>query len=472
MPDSRNVYFFSKAQVILISVLASGLAWYLSTGLHGDYWWLVWIAPIPILLIIPVVSAQKAFWIAFCSYLIGRLSWVTYLNSVLPLVLVIIFTLILPLVFAVILLATRKIILQSHQWAAFLCFPVLYTGFEWIYFQLSRDGTAGSLAYSQADCLPFIQIASIAGVTGITFIICFIPALLAAIFYCRLKKKSIGPPMWLLLSVSALVFIFGFTRIYRDPEPPGYKIGMIVMNESLRKEKTDTILNQYAKVIDSLVGESLQLILLPEKIASITNDDQLKIMEEAGVRNHTDLIIGISRETGKEKLNQSLLLSGNLPPKIYTKVNLYEGESYEGFVPGHLAMEEHWKDQPIGLVVCKDMDFDRFIRQYKTAAILFVPAWDFVRDDWLHSRMAIIRGVENGFSIARNARQGRLTISDCRGKILEEKSSADGREHVLIGTIPAKRVSTIFSSIGNIFGMLNIIAVCWVLILVFKKREN
>jgi hypothetical protein len=34
--------------------------------------------------------------------------------------------------------------------------------------------------------------------------------------------------------------------------------------------------------------------------------------------------------------------------------------------------------------------------------------------------MAILRGVENGFSEIRTARQGRLTISDCYGKIINE----------------------------------------------------
>src|SRR6516165_1926574 len=135
--------FFSRTPVIFASILVSGFGWYLSTGLNGDHWWLVWVAPVPILMIIPEVTKQKAFWIAFIAYLIGRLSWVPYLNSVLPRLMVIIFTLSLPLLFALILRVTRNIILKSKHWAAFLSFPVLYAGFEWIYFQVSRDGTAG-----------------------------------------------------------------------------------------------------------------------------------------------------------------------------------------------------------------------------------------------------------------------------------------------------------------------------------------
>ncbi len=66
---------------------------------------------------------------------------------------------------------------------------------------------------------------------------------------------------------------------------------------------------------------------------------------------------------------------------------------------------------------------------------MYVPAWDFIKDDWLHSRMAILRGVENGYAIVRTARQGALTISDYRGKVLYEASSANNREVALAGTI-------------------------------------
>ena len=462
--------FFSRTPVIFASILVSGFGWYLSTGLNGDHWWLVWFAPVPILMIIPEVIKQKAFWIAFIAYLIGRLSWVPYLNSVLPRLMVIIFTLSLPLLFAIILLVTRNIILKSKHWAAFLSFPVLYAGFEWIYFQVSRDGTAGSLAYSQADCMPLIQIASITGVTGISFIICLIPALLAGALHFRRDMKPISPPLILLSFTIALIFTFGFIRLNRFNDSPTVKIGMIVIDELYRDDSTETILQQYAKVMDSMKGDSLQIILLPEKIVSIANDAQLKIITDAANRNNVDLIVGITRESKKEKLNQSLLFSGDQPAQAYTKVNLYEGEAYEGYTPGRVLHEGSWRNESIGLVVCKDMDFDRFIRQYKKATILFVPAWDFIRDDWLHSRMAIMRGVENGFSIARNARQGRLTISDFCGRVLTERSSADGKEQVLIGQLPAIKIPCLFSKIGNIPGLLYIIAASWILILFFKNK--
>ena len=75
-----------------------------------------------------------------------------------------------------------------------------------------------------------------------------------------------------------------------------------------------------------------------------------------------------------------------------------------------------------GVAICKDMDFPGMIRGYgeRGVQLLLVPAWDFVRDGRLHSRMALVRGVENGFAIARAAAGGRLTASDRYGRVIAE----------------------------------------------------
>ena len=57
-------------------------------------------------------------------------------------------------------------------------------------------------------------------------------------------------------------------------------------------------------------------------------------------------------------------------------------------------------------------------RVWRWPSLLLVPAWDFDVDGWLHGRMAILRGVESGFSIVRAPKQGILTVTDDRGRVL------------------------------------------------------
>jgi len=99
-------------------------------------------------------------------------------------------------------------------------------------------------------------------------------------------------------------------------------------------------------------------------------------------------------------------------------------------------------------------------RQYarEGAGLVLVPAWDFQLDDWLHSRMAILRAVEGGFAIARSARNGLLTLNDNHGRIVAEASSAFGHFISVSGTLSIAPETTLYARLGDWFAWLNVIA--------------
>jgi apolipoprotein N-acyltransferase len=114
------------------------------------------------------------------------------------------------------------------------------------------------------------------------------------------------------------------------------------------------------------------------------------------------------------------------------------------------------------------------MRNYGNDDVVFLcdPAWDFIKDDWLHSRMAILRGVENGFSEIRSAKEGRLTISDYYGKVNYEISSAAGNKAELIGKVALQRKQTVYTRFGDWFGVLNLIAaICFIVLILFKRKQ-
>ena len=70
---------------------------------------------------------------------------------------------------------------------------------------------------------------------------------------------------------------------------------------------------------------------------------------------------------------------------------------------------------------------------------------------WLHSRMAMLRGVENGYAIARSARNGVLTVSDAYGRVSYEAPS--GPQTAYNVTIPRTGPGpTLYARIGDAFG--------------------
>lgn len=108
------------------------------------------------------------------------------------------------------------------------------------------------------------------------------------------------------------------------------------------------------------------------------------------------------------------------------------------------------------VAICKDMDFPDTIRGYD-AAVMLVPAWDFEEDAWFHSRIAVLRGVENGTTVVRSARDGLLTVSDDRGRVLAEIPSASAPQTILEQIPTGPREATAYSVIGETFGWASLV---------------
>jgi apolipoprotein N-acyltransferase len=83
--------------------------------------------------------------------------------------------------------------------------------------------------------------------------------------------------------------------------------------------------------------------------------------------------------------------------------------------------------------------------------------------------MAILRGVENGFSEVRTARLGRLTISDAYGRVNAEANSSQGKAVSLLGNVSLLKLNTIYDRWGDWFGILNMIAAIFFIFIAVKR---
>ena len=471
---------------LLAAILISGLCWYFSCDLSGNYWYLLWVAPIPVLLLSFHVCSRHAFIISFIAYLIGRLSWLSYLLIVLPIPLAIFFTVLFPIIFALVVLLTRKIVLAKQKaWSAF-AFPVLWCLFEFLVFKFSPDGTAGSLAYTQSNFLQIIQIASVTGILGITFLVTLFPSAVAVAIYYRHNKKLVKH-FAIIFSLVVIPLIFGVIRLNGESSNENTVIvGLIVVDEEFHEETNhpnpDSELHtatMYANAIAQLAQQGAQVVLIPEKAVNVTPEFGFPIksvLANAATNNHVAVVAAFTEFINDtSKLNKASVISGHgLILADYKKVNLFEGETKSGFIPGKENATFKLNNVSSGVAICKDMDYQNFMRSYadKNVQIVYVPAWDFIKDGWLHSRMAILRGVENGFAVVRAARQGELTISDYHGKVLYETTTTNNKAASLIANVPLHATKTVYSEFGDWFGYLIVLASIYFIVIVMRRNNR
>lgn len=438
----------------------------------------------PVLITSFRLPAKGAFFVSFIAYLLGRLSWLPYLLTVLPVPLAIFFTVLLPLIFALIVLLTRKIVLRSRSgWSAF-AFPVFWCLFEFLLFKFSPDGTAGSIAYTQSNFLPIVQVASVTGILGISFLATLFPSAIAVGSHFRFRKMKRS--LAFAFSLVLVSIIFGVVRLNgNSSNQHEITAGLAVLDEKFHSEtdhpdtaKEMRTANSYAIEIARLAQQGAQVVVLPEKIVNITPATEAamkNIFLNAARNNHVAIVAGYTQLMNDQtKLNRALTVSakGELLSD-YQKVNLFEGEARAGFVPGKEISVFDLNNIASGVAICKDMDYSGFIRKYdrNDPMIMYVPAWDFIKDGWLHSRMAILRGVENGYAIIRAARQGQLTITDHNGKVLHEASSTNNKTATLTGRFPLVAAKTIYSQFGDWFGYLIIMAAVIFIVLGAKRKK-
>jgi apolipoprotein N-acyltransferase len=112
------------------------------------------------------------------------------------------------------------------------------------------------------------------------------------------------------------------------------------------------------------------------------------------------------------------------------------------------------------MAICKDLDFPRTIRGDAQAGIrlMMVPANDFLKDDWIHARQAVLRGVENGFAVVRSAANGIQTVSDAQGRVLASARTDHFGPIVTRASMALGPGPTLYTRIGDVFAWLCVAA--------------
>jgi apolipoprotein N-acyltransferase len=365
-------------------------------------------------------------------------------------------------VFAWAVVLFRRGVLRRALWQAVLIIPALWVAFEYLSEIWSPHSTWGNLGYSQMNFPPVLQIASITGVWGISFCIFLFSATIAAFVSSadRNSKRRLALGAGLFF---ALLFCFGAWRLNFAPASSKIKVGLIASdvpaNLYPKEGAALPVFEQYAAHVHSLASQGAQAVIIPEKTAVVDAKSLAaldRILLDTAARDRVFILAGVLRYPGP--YNESRLYSPDgRVVATYDKhhlVSQFESDEIAG-------ARRTLVDQPSGkwgLEICKDMDFPQLSRQYGNggAGLLLVPAWDFIADGWLHSRMAILRGIESGFSIARSVKQGILTISDDRGRVVAQRITASAPFVTSIATVPVRHDSTFYDRFGNWFAWLDL----------------
>jgi apolipoprotein N-acyltransferase len=222
------------------------------------------------------------------------------------------------------------------------------------------------------------------------------------------------------------------------------------------------LMRAYVEQAHSLAERGAKIIVLPEMTAVVRDTISARIDElfQATARSTgTRILLGVLHVTEHGKFNEARLFSGTSPAElVYRKRHLVPGLE-SGTTPVLDSKIFATPAGKIGLEICRDMDYVDPADGYARAQVglVLAPAWDQGVDRWWHGHMALMRGIENGFSIVRNAKNGFLTVSDDRGRVLAEAATSPDRAFTtLLAPVPVRHDATLYPIWGDWFVWLSL----------------
>ena len=456
----------------ILLAIAAGLLLTAGYALH-PLWWAPWLAPIP--LVAAASGGPRHIWLmGALTGLVSTLSVLSYylgqsgawLGTALILVLRLMSW-----------GATARLVARANRRfpaiIAMLAVPVFVAAVETATLTVSIHGAAGSLAYSQMDVLPVVQLASLGGVPLIVFVL-LLPGSLVGVWLRRRRRPAeIAWAAGLVGLVAVATGVYAADRLDAGQDGPRLHATMIAT------DRFDYIPKDWAKVwavYAPQVAASARaggLVVLPEKIALLDPaQGRTAIGDVTAMARQTraTIMVGLETHDGLYR-NQALVAAPDGHVAWYTKQRLVPGWE-DRDQPGKMPVTVKIAGVPLGIAICKDMHIPSIGREYAgETGILAVSAWDFGQDGWMGARMTQMRGVENGYAVVRSARNGLLGVYDSTGRIIAESLSSPGLA-VVEADVPVQSRPTIYGRFGNLFGWACGLALLILLVAIFRKADG
>jgi len=348
-------------------------------------------------------------------------------------------------------------------------FPCTYIALDYL-LTFANLGMTFSLAYHQSTFLSLIQSASLLGSWYVGFLVAwFAPVTVLAATHLK-YLGSVKWPLLLYLSILILTLSFGAVRLaVLKPQSETVRVASVtaphdqdywlITDNGTPQTEAAKYKPGMQKIEDELFRSSqraadygAKIIFWSEGNLPIYEDDTAAFLEKAksfakdnNVYFMPALVEFLYGQTKNNNLAIMITPEGELAYRYEKTISWYPSSS-DGIVP--IIDTPYGK---IATVICFDMDYPSLITQAKDADIMLVPAFDTQKIDDYHTRVAFLRGIENGFSTVRQSNKGSSISADYLGNTLTYQNYFRTADKVMISDVPMKGEPTLYGETGEIF---------------------
>ncbi|MCD4721277.1 MAG: hypothetical protein K8S13_15660 [Desulfobacula sp.] len=383
------------------------------------------------------------------------------------------------IVFFIPFLADRVIAPKMSGLIATLVFPCSWVALEYV--KALGNGSWGALAYTQYGNLPLMQLSSITGIWGLSFLITWFASIVNFAWeqqfaWCKIRKITIFYGLILFF-----VFLYGYGCLATSEEPTDKVCIAAVTNpqdfasrfygpdwtdRTLAYKNMQKDLNYFFKASSKAAHAGAQIVFWQEYAVCVMEENEKEFIAQAKKIAKEEQIY-LAMAIGLFPLNfpeqpwkNKLIWIDRSGKTINEYLKLKPAPPLEPIVPGEggipIMDTVYCK---IASAICTEQDYPSLIRQASTAdaQILVIPAQAWRAVDPLHTHMGIYRAIENGLSLIKGTGGGLSIAVDPYGRVINSSDYSKFSENQMISCLSTKGIVTIYSRIGDAFAWLCIL---------------
>ena len=482
----ENSIFFKKNSLLIL-----GLLLMLLSDMRGSLQIIAWIMPAPFLVYVILFNGIKNHILLLLTLLMGSILTLAKASSdpySVSLGFAVMSGLVTGIRFYIAFIIWSFVRKKTSELIGLIAFPSIIVSLEYLQAFHTPIGVWGALANTQLYNLSLLQTASLVGFLGISGIMAWSAVLIASlVLKGSLKNSKIQILSFLILLI--FLGVYGDLRLDNTPKGKNLLVAGIMNNYKF----TGTIPSPNDPVVLKNTNE-----LIEKTKNAAQSGATLAVWGEASTviseNNEQTFLSNLSNLAKSEKIAivaaYVVIPSKNGQNSKYSLINKFswinkDGEIAETYLKHHILFKGTKKGiAPLKIIhseninfagaICFDYDFPKMslLHSRLGADLIVLPGLDWRGMTRRHTLMSRIRAIEGGFSIVRPANDATSMGFDAYGQIRASMSYFGNNNKIMLTSLPAQRINTVYSVIGNTFAYVAIFIMLASIFLAIHNSKN
>ena len=369
-----------------------------------------------------------------------------------------------------------------------LLLPCAWVVTEYLVSEFTPYGSWGSWAYTQHENLVLLQMISVTGLYGISFLIAWFAAVGNWAWECRFAWPDVRRGVLTFALAMTVVLVLGGARLASHlSDVPTVRVASVTRPDidlfpseefaqrayagTLSEDEIEELRGRANEINEHLLQHSEQEARAGAKIVfwgesnafALKQDEPELIRRGAELARAYQIYLGIAvgtwnQDSPKPFENKIVLIDpqGEVVLNSLKAIPVPGGEAAISARDDGRIKSVATPYGRVGAAICFDMDFPGLIEEAgrQRVDLMLVPSNDWRAIDPWHSHMARLRAVEQGFNMVRHVSGGLSLATDHQGRVLASMDHYTTKDRALVAHVPTRGVQTLYTRVGDAFSWL------------------